>query len=251
MANSSCVIVSLLLICSLFNDALTLNVKGSVQLDSFTFDKVISKHKAVLVKFDESYAYGEKQDEFKTIAGMASSQEDLLIAEIPISKYGDKENSDMAERFGVTEKDYPLYKLFIQGRDKEIEYDGDIKANEILSFIKKEAGLWIGLPGCIETLDKKAMKFMATSDNAERQKIMSDAEKEVEALRGDTKARGEIYVKTMKKVLEKGYAFIDTEIKRVKNMQEKKVKAEKKEQFKDRLNILNSFSVKSENKDEL
>ncbi|XP_070573455.1 endoplasmic reticulum resident protein 29-like [Ptychodera flava] len=244
-------VFSLLLTFAIFEKTVSIATKGSVPLDSLTFDKVVKNHKVVLVKFDESYPYGEKQDEFKSLATMASSQDDLLIAEVGVSKYGEKENSDLAERFGVKESDFPKYKLFIQEQEKEIDYEGDIKANDILSFVKVQSGLWVGLQGCIEEYDKIAAKFMATGEDSERKKMVSEIEKEIEQVTGDKKARAEIYMKTMKKVLQKGNGFIESEITRVQTLQDKKVKEEKKEQFKERLNILNSFRLPTESKDEL
>ena len=48
------------------------------------FFQVASKHKFVLVKFDESYPYGVKQDTFKDVAKRSLDLDDLLISEVEV-----------------------------------------------------------------------------------------------------------------------------------------------------------------------
>ncbi|XP_020613934.1 endoplasmic reticulum resident protein 29-like [Orbicella faveolata] len=119
--------------------------RGAVPLDTLTFDKVIGKHKAVLVKFDKQYAYGEKEDEFKKFAEKSSSQPDLLVAEVGVSEYGEKENDDLRERYNINKEDFPVYKLFKQNEDTPIDFTGDIKADELSKFVKTNSRLWIGM----------------------------------------------------------------------------------------------------------
>lgn len=42
--------------------------KGCLSLDEFSFDKVVPRFKAVLVKFDVPYPYGEKHDVYSKLA---------------------------------------------------------------------------------------------------------------------------------------------------------------------------------------
>ena len=42
------------------------DVKGAIDLDSVSFPKIVgSSHFDVLVKFDKSYPYGDKEDQYK------------------------------------------------------------------------------------------------------------------------------------------------------------------------------------------
>ena len=55
--------------------------------------------------------------------------------------YGNKENFDLQERFKIKKEDFPVYKLFISGRDEPLEYKGDeTKADEIKKWVIKETG---------------------------------------------------------------------------------------------------------------
>ena len=112
------------------------------------------------------------------------------------------------------------------------------------------AGLWLGLPGCLEQFDKIVKEFTKASDE-EKAKLVTKAEEEAGKLTNEKqKASAEMYIKTMKKVVEKGNEFINTETQRVEKLQSGKISDKKKEQLNDRLNILASFSMGLQ-KDEL
>jgi hypothetical protein len=65
--------------------------------------------------------------------------------------YGEKDNTDLAERFGVKVtddyKDHPVIKLFVQGNDinTPIDYDGDYSVDNLRKFVATEGGTTQGL----------------------------------------------------------------------------------------------------------
>ena len=109
-------------------------------------------------------------------------------------------------------------------------------------------GLWIGRPGCLENFDKLVQEFYEDKDK--REAVLKKAEVESENLTSEeTKASASMYVKTMRKIIEKGNDFISSEVKRVEKLRSGKVSDKKKEQLSDRLNVLSTFKMRS--KDEL
>lgn len=109
-------------------------------------------------------------------------------------------------------------------------------------FIRSNTGLWIGLPGCLESFDALAGQFAATHDSSDRKEILRQAEDALGnvSLDGERKS-ADIYVKVMRKIVEKGDAFLQSELARVENLRKGKLSKEKKEEMDRRLNILHSF----------
>jgi len=246
----------LLLVACIFVQYSTADVvKGAVSLNSGTFDKILPKFKAVLVKFDKQYPYGEKQDEFKKVAESSQSQPDLLIADVPVQDYGDKDNSDLAERFSVKSDDFPEYRLFLNGKTEPVAYTGDeAKADDIKKFIVKESGLWLGLPACIQEFDELVKEFLrAAAGSDARTSVIAKAAALAEAITTDTpkRDRAVVYVKTMQKIVENGDGYIKSELARVEKLSEGKVSERKKAQLKDRASILTSFQLQLQMRDEL
>ena len=61
-----------------------INCPGCTPLDELTFDKIIKKFNASIIKFDVAYPYGEDHDEFAKIAKEASDVADLFVGEVGI-----------------------------------------------------------------------------------------------------------------------------------------------------------------------
>merc|ERR1719378_1219359 len=198
--------------------------RGIVKLDNTTFDRLIDGTKAVFVRFDKEYAYGDEHDAWKEYAKtVGESAADLLSCDVGVSEYGDKDNSDIAERFSIKSDDFPQYRLWKKGMtssDEPIKFTGDKKADEFLRFVQEKAGAWIGLPGQIKALDELAKEFIGGAD------VLAKAEAAAAGLTEDT---AKYYVKVMTK-FSSDKEFITKESSRLKKMMDDgSVKASKKE----------------------
>jgi endoplasmic reticulum protein 29 len=220
-----------------------INCKGCVPLDIFTFDKIISKFKAAAIKFDVAYPYGTKHDEFAKVAEAAHTVPDLLVGEVGVKDYGEKENADLAERYKVNKDDFPIVKLFVAGVSEPYTFsDSEFTADNIKKFIRTKSNVHIGLPGCLEAFDKIAAKFSQATDPDVKKALLREAEDlwDNTTGRADQKT-AEVYVKTMRKALDKGDDFVSNELKRVQSLAKGKISKEKKEEMQQRINILQSF----------
>jgi len=218
---------------------------GTVTVDTFTFDKILRNFDVVLAKFDDKYPYGEKQDQFKAFAEHVANTKNLLLAEIPITDYGDKENEQLAKEYSVTKADFPAYKLFLKGRSKPIDYSGDKTENDLKRFLSQNTDLWFGLPGTLEALDRLAREFFDASSSKDETTQKSLLEKVRDQIKAfvdpkDQKS-GDSYLKIMEAVVKQGVDFLKREERRVQNLLKGKITPEKKQELQYRSNILLSF----------
>lgn len=227
-----------------------LDAKGTVTLDSLTFDKVLSKFQSTLVKLDVAYPYGPKHDEFVKFAESVHNVDNLLIAEVGVKDYGEKDNEDLAKRLNAVDKEkYPVVRLFVHGKPEPYDFlaetDEDFTVDRLRSFVKlNNKDIYIGAPGCYEHYDKIAKKFSNEKNVAERKEILLEAEGLWDKAEGFQEQKSaEIYVKTMRKIIEKGDKFTATERARINKILKGDVVNEKRQDFTNRLNILDSFSL--------
>ena len=235
-----------LCLASLSSPSLAINCAGCTPLDEISFDKIISKFKASLVKFDVAYPYGEEHDEFAKIAKDSQEVEDIFVGEVGVKDYAEKDNQKLAERFGVSKEEFPVAILFVRQDGGDINHFifGDkLTADGLKKFVRVKSGIYLTLPGCIEGFDKLVDKFLNSSEE-DQESVLKEAEDLWDKTHGPKMAkRADIYVKLMKKVSSSGRSFISKEIQRVKKLIGGKISSEKKEELEEKLNILKSFSI--------
>lgn len=221
--------------------------KGCISLDEYNFDKIISRFEAVLLKFDVAYPYGEKHDVFTKLAEEVAQNENLILAEVGVKDYGDKENEQLALKFGIGKDDLPAVRLFIKNKAPvEFPKTAEWSVDNLRDLIKDNSGIYIGLPGCIEKFDKLAMEFVSSGN---KQKKLEEAQEKIQELKENERDTASVYVKFMKKIVESGIDFVSQELGRLnKILKQGKVNNKKKVELGNRLNILRSFSL---HKDEL
>ena len=245
--------VATLLFC-IFATSSGINCPGCTPLDELSFDKIIRKFPASLVKFDVAYPYGEQHDEFAKIAKDAFESEDLFIGEVGIKDYSDRDNERLAARFEVKKEDYPVALLFVRNEAGEIEqyrYHGQFLVDDLKKFVRKNSGIYLPLPGCIEAFDKLVDK-MLISDREGREEVLKEAEDLWDNTHGPRMSkRADIYVKIMRKVVDNDESFVIKEIERVKKILNGKISSDKKDELEEKLNILKTFTKISKRKDEL
>mmetsp|Transcript_2421 Transcript_2421/g.2813 ORF Transcript_2421/g.2813 Transcript_2421/m.2813 type:complete len:243 (-) Transcript_2421:77-805(-) len=216
--------------------------QGAMKLDNYTLDKALAIPEFTwLVKFDKSYAYGDKEDAFKEVCKLAYAVPKFMIGEVPVQEYGDKENDDLRERFGMNKDDFPIYLLFNQANEKGLKYTGDIKADQLVAWLRKNE---VRMPsvGTIEELDGLAVQFLKEG--------MADthleAAKKLAEEQYSTDRKAAMYVKIMQKIKEKGEGYVAIETQRVTKILQGKIAAEKKAEMEDKMKILGVFASKDE-----
>ena len=188
-------------------------------------------------------------------ANQVKNTPDLLVAEIGVKDYGEKENEDLAQKYGVKKEDFPAVKLFLNGNlEKPIVFDDkDFKVDNLKRFITQKTNVKFLLDNCLAEFDDIAMKFAEKSTTKDQQKkLLEEAKKKEAALTKEAdKKSAKVYVKLMEKAVERGNIFFESENERVKNILSGKIADAKKSELQGRLNILNSFLLANLKKDEL
>ena len=201
-----------------------------------------------MVKFDIQYPYGEKHEEFEKVTKSVTNS-DLLLAEVGVNPYGDKENMDLCEKYSVSIDSFPVIKLFIGGDlNNVIDFTDEFTADSIIRFIRKHSGIKITLNMGLKEFDELAQRFIDLKTEEERIDSLNIAKQHLNQLTEQKlKKVAEIYVKIMEKVLKIGNEFIRSETQRLNGILSQKLTENKKNEIQTKLNVLLNFSTNDEN----
>jgi endoplasmic reticulum protein 29 len=184
------------------------DVKGAIDLDSVSFPKIVgSSHFDVLVKFDKSYPYGDKEDQYKEFVktiGQAPGLNTVLVANVGVEDYGDKKNDDLREQFGINADDFPVFRLFPRASTVPIPFTATVTASNLLLFVKQTLGVWIGLPGCLERYDSLTDGFLSLEESQKTEKVAAAEDLLAKEEADADKKTASFYVEMMKNVVKEG-----------------------------------------------
>jgi len=214
-----------------------------VTLTDANFDKFItSSSKPALVEFYAPWcghckslkpAYEKVCTDFK--------DEDVTIAMLDAT-----EHKEAAEKFEVT--GFPTIKWFGKDKSNPKDYESGRDEKAFVEWINKEAGTDAAVggglsknAGKVKALDDVAAEFMG-ADAELQAELLAQAEKIVEGLKEKKAKLGQVYITTMKRVIERGTGYPKKESDRLKKViKGGQLSKEKKTEFQKKVNILSSF----------
>ena len=256
-------------------------IKGFVDLDEFTFDKIVDGTKAAIGVFYEPYAHDmeDVSTELEAVAEEFGEHGSLHLVKVNVEN-----NPTFVERYGITQEEMPKKKDDAED-DAEKSEDDEESEEEDAQTPTKKAFLYfakgadaskpekitvdktkdafvefltgkVGAPGTVEALVGVFREYSAKFSNAGAAKsLVAKAEGILKTLKGSEKSSGEYYLKVMGNLQKKGADHVQKEYGRLGRMVDGGgLKQEKMDEFTRRRRILKALSLiqgKKVEKDEL
>jgi len=226
------------------------NVLAKVEvLTNDNFDDIaLDQNKDVLVEFYAPWCGHCKALEpvYEKVGKTFANEGNCVVAKVDAD--GEKE---LGSRFGI--QGFPTIKFFSKTNKEGEEYNGGRSEQDFIDFLNEKCGTnrvsgggVDDKAGRVDEFDALAEKFV--NDVASRDGIYAEMEQAVEGNPEEKKA-GEYYLKAMKKIIEKGDAYVETEIARLTKILSGKMTADKRDTMFKRKNILGVFKKEAVKED--
>jgi len=222
-----------LVVCVALLSVVTPSVFASVEVDQHTLHKLLGGQNHFFVQvvehsWDRVKDWDDAAKEFLETPG-------VVVASLVTTE---EENEGVDEKYGVTS--YPSFLFFKKGETKPEVYTGAEDAEEAFDFLKSK------LAPELHELHDLAARFSSASA-AEQKQLLAKAHAVVEHM-SSFKQNGELYVKTMQRVAEKGSDFVTKEQARLSALAQNDHTVEKqKKDFRKRLAVLKAFAHEAAN----
>jgi len=226
-------------------------VVGDVKvLTNDNFDGIaLDKSKDVLVEFYAPWCGHCKALEpvYDKVGKTFNNEKNCVIAKVDADQ-----EKDLGSRFGIS--GFPTIKFFPKNNKEGEEYNGGRNEQDFINFLNEKCGTNRVAGGGIDDSAGRVDEFDALADTfmtdvAAREATIADLEKALESQPENQKS-GQYYVKVMKKILDKGESYIQTEISRLEKILAGHMTSDKRDQMFKRKNVLNVFK-EANVKDEL
>jgi protein disulfide-isomerase A6 len=211
--------------------------------------EVLHSNKHSIVEFYAPWCGHCKQlaPTYEEVGAIFEGEDDVLIAKVDATA-----NTELAKRYNV--KGYPTLMYFAPGADEPEDYSHGRDKASFVEFVNEHAGTHrtedgglSAAAGRVEELD-----LIISESGDITADVLEKAQTAVGALEGSAAKNGALYVKAIKKIVAKGPAYVDTEIKRLEGLLDNdNVSPQKKTLFALRKNILQFFQDKQNEKTEL
>ena len=176
--------------------------------------------------------------EYEKVAIAFASEESVVVAKVDAEQFG-----ELGSLYGVT--GFPTLKWFGFGESEPEGYSSGRTADAILDFLNEVAGTHRTINGKLKPTAGRIESIDAVL-NAQGQIVTTETHTEIEtlvnAMDGQDKLHGGLYIKAIQKILDRGTIYVEMEITRLEKMiQSDSVSEEKKTLFILRQNILRAF----------
>jgi len=197
---------------------------GVIELDEYTFDKIVDGSRTVLVQFFE-YSWNEVEN-LEKIGKEFASNKNVLIAKV------NTKNQKLVEKYAV--KETPALFLFTNTDQYEL-YSGNLFAGDIIDFVA------LSTNSELRELKRIAEGYQQSKNQEKDAERIKELVSQLPSQYADV---GAYYQDTLARVQNQGDTYITNEIARLQKLSSNKyIKPEKAEEFEKRLRVLNAFKT--------